>query len=106
MCPPVALRHPDDLLPVADVEAELAARVAESAVGPAIVDEGFRALGEDRSRAAARRIGFDHAVELVSALVVFEGERTAILAPHDARKLVRIREERVVDRDLRLRGDV
>ena len=63
-------------------------------------------LVDDRPRAARRRVDFNHAIDLVPALVVFERERAAVALPFDAPVGVRIREERAVDDRLLLRRDV
>ena len=106
MVPAVALRHPDDFLAVLEVVAILLARVGEVAVGGAVVEEGLRLFRDDRARLAGGRVRFDDAEDLVAALVVFEGDGAAVLAPLEARQVVRVREERVVDGELVSRRDV
>ena len=45
-------------------------------------------------------VDFDHAVNLMTALIVFKRKRLAVFAPHRVGYLVWIREQRVVDVDL------
>ena len=86
--PAVALRHPDDLLPVLDIVAVLLARIAE---------ERLRLLGDDRSGFAAGGVDFNDAIHLVAALVVLERHRRAVLAPNERRHVIRVGEQRPVD---------
>ncbi len=95
--PAVALGHPDELHAVGEVAPEFLAGVAE---------EGLRLLGHDRARAPRDRVDLDDTVDLVAALVVLERDGRADLAPLQARHVVRVREQRRVDDDLLLRGDV
>ena len=106
MVPAVALRHPDHVLAVLEVVAILLARVGEVAVGGAVVEEGLRLLRDDRARLPGGRVRFDDAEHLVAALVVFEGDGAAVLAPLEARQVVRVGEERVVDGELGARREV
>src|SRR5262249_3824908 len=75
--PAVALRHPDPVLAVGDVVTVLLAGVALAAVRGPVVEEGLRLFGDDRPRLARARVDFDHAVDLVAALVVLERDRAA-----------------------------
>ena len=102
MVPAVAFRHPDDFLAVVHVVAELLAGIGERAVRGAVGEERLRLFRDDRARGAGRRVDFDDAVDLVSALVVFEGQRPAVLAPLELGHRVGVRKQRVVDHDLAL----
>ena len=95
--PPVALRHPDDFPSVIDVVAELL---------PRVVEEGGHLLVDDRAGLPRLGIDLDHAVDLVSTLVVLEREGAPIVAPLDPGHVVCIREQRVVDDGLRVRRHV
>ena len=72
--PPIALRGPHDLLAVVQILAIALAVVVLAADERLIVDEGLACLLKQRARHAARRIHFNHPVELMAALVVLEGE--------------------------------
>ena len=95
--PPVALRHPDDLLPVGEVVAVFLGRVLE---------EGRRLLVDDGARLPGGGIDLDDAIDLMAALVVLERHRVSVLAPFEPGHVVRVRKERAIDVDLRARGDV
>jgi hypothetical protein len=97
MVPSVALRHPDDLPAVGQIVAVLLARIAE---------EGLRLFADDGARLAGAGVNLDYAIDLMPALVVFKCERAAVLAPFQARQVVGIRKERVVDDDLLFGLDV
>ena len=53
-----------------------------------------------------RGVHLDDAVRLVAALVVLEGERSAVLAPHESGHAVGVGKERAVHRDLLARGHI
>src|ERR1051326_2891850 len=76
MVPSIALRHPHDFFPVMDVVTELLAGIAK---------ERLRFLRDYRLRIARSSIYFDHAIHLMSALVVLECEDAAVLPPQGAR---------------------
>ena len=105
MVPAVALRHPDDLSPVVDVEAPVLSRVGRVA-HRSIREERRDFFCYERASAAGRGVDLDDAIDLMAALVVLECEGMAVLTPHGLRDLVRGREERVVDRPLRPRLDI
>src|SRR6185437_4422857 len=88
MAPAVALRHPDHFLAVGDVVAELPARVGDVAIRRPVVEEGRRLLVDHDARRATLGVDLDDAIGLMSALVVLERERAAILAPLETRELV------------------
>ena len=96
MVPAVALRHPDDLAAVGEVGAVLLAAVEE---------EGLGLLLDDGPGGAGRPVDLDHPVDLVAALVVFEGESPSVFPPGEVGELVGIGEEGVVDLGPRLRVD-
>src|SRR5262249_22597597 len=100
--PSVALAGPNDLAAVADIEADVLARIARVRDERTVVDERRLALLADQHARSTVRIDLDHAIHLVSALVIFERESAAIPPPLGARQAVGIGEERVVDRDLLL----
>ena len=91
--PAVAFRHPDDFLAVGDVEAVTLARVRK---------ERFRLLADDRSRLAGQAVDRNDAIDLMTALVVFERHGTAVFAPGQRLVVVGIRKQRIVDEDLLL----
>ena len=88
--PAVALRHPDHFAAVGDVVAEFLAAVGE---------ERLRLLVDDGPGRARRPVDLDDPVDLMAALVEFEGEGPAVLPPNEVRELVGIGEEGVVDLD-------
>jgi len=90
--PAVALRHPHDLSAVREIEAVFLAAVAE---------EGLGLLLDDGPGRAGRGVDLDDPVDLVAALVIFEGESAAVLAPGEVGELIGVGEERVVDLDSR-----
>src|SRR6185437_8908682 len=92
MVPAVALRHPDHFAAVGDVVAELLPGVADVVARRPVVEEGLRVLRDDDARRAGRAVDLDHAVLLVAALIVLEGEGMAILAPGEPRYRIRIGE--------------
>src|SRR5262249_36650673 len=59
MIPAVALRHPDDLFPVANVTAVLLARITE---------KRLRLFADNGARFTRGGVNLDHAVELMPAL--------------------------------------
>src|SRR5262249_27537253 len=95
--PAVALRHPDDLFPIANVAAILLARITE---------ERLRFFADDGARFTRGRVNLDHAVDLMPAMVVFKRECAAVLAPFEPRQVVWIWKERVVHDDLLFGLDV
>ena len=102
--PPVALGHPDDVLAVIEIVAIGAAARGQFAGHARIVNEGVGGFVDDRACDAGLAVHFDHAIELMAALVVFEGDAPAVAPPEDARDLVGIRKERVVDENFTLPG--
>ena len=95
--PPIALRHPDDLLAVVDV-------VAEPLVG--VVEEGLGLLRDHGPGLTGRGVDFDDPIDLVASLVVLEHDVLAILPPFQRGQGVGIGEEGVVDDHLPPRPDV
>src|SRR5690606_1830451 len=106
MRPPVALRHPDDLGAVVDVEAPGPPAARQRPRGAAVVDERGRGLIDEYARMSGGRLDLDHPVALMPALVVLERETAAVAPPHETREIVGIGEERVVDVGLALLLDV
>jgi hypothetical protein len=88
MIPAIALRHPDHFLAVGDVATKFLAGIAEKRLGFFI---------DDRACTAGRRIDLDHAVDLVSALVVLKRQRRTVLPPLQAAEVVGVRKQGVVD---------
>ncbi len=82
MTPAVSLRGPDDFAPIGDVFANAFAGV---------LHKRLAGLFNDRACAAGRRIKFEHAVDLMSALVVFKRHRAAVFTPGETAVRVRIR---------------
>ena len=95
--PAVALRHPDDFLAVGEVVAIALAGLQRRGAA-VVIEERLRLFGDHRARGAGVRVDFDDAIHLVAALVVFEREAAAVLAPHQVGQVVRIREQPRVDR--------
>ena len=91
MIPAVPLRHPNNLFPVGEVKTIFLARIAE---------ERRRLLADDGPRLACRAVDFDDPVNLVPPLVVFEGERPAVLPPDRRRNIIGAGKERAIDIDL------
>ena len=54
-----------------------------------VVDERLALLVDERARLAGLRVHFDHAIDLMAALIVFEGEAAAVLPPDRRREGVR-----------------
>ncbi len=100
--PTVAFGGPDDLLAVVHVIAELAAR-RHARPKIAVVEEGLCLFVDESARGAGAGVDLDHLVDLMSALVVLEGESAAVLPPHRRGDGVGVRKERVVDLDMPLR---
>src|SRR5450759_2868257 len=96
MLPPIALRGPDDLLAIIHVVA-VAAAPGEAVRQGVVVNEGRALFVDQRARLAGLGIYFDHAVNLVAALIVLEREAAAILPPDRRREVVRIGKQRRVD---------
>ena len=105
MLPAVTLRGPDDLLAVIQVVA-VPAPAGKTLGQQVVVDEGLAGLVDQRARLAGLRVHLDHAVDLVAALIVLEGEAAAILPPHRRCEVVRVGKQRLVDLRLLLRGHV
>src|ERR1051326_8864885 len=103
--PTIAFRHPDDLLTIIYIVTILATGVSETAIRIAITKERPRLIGNECARFAVR-VDFDHAINLMTALIVFKRECPAVFAPDRVRQFVRIRKERVVNVDLLMRGDI
>src|ERR1035441_10725894 len=80
MLPPVALRGPEDLLAVLHVVA-VSTAPGEALGQNVVVDEGRALFVDQGARLAGLRVHFDHAVNLVAALIVFECETAPILPP-------------------------
>ena len=74
--PTVALRCPENLFAIVQVHSIVLAVVELAARERLVVDESLTRLFDERARLAARRIHFNHAVNLVTALVVLECEAT------------------------------
>src|SRR6185503_1309293 len=89
MRPAISFRHPDDLFTVVYVVAIPASRVGQTAVRGAITKEGVWFVGDERA-CLSIRVDLDHAINLVPALIVFERECAAVLAPDRIEDLVRI----------------
>src|ERR1017187_7549502 len=96
MLPPVALRGPEDLLAVLHVVA-VSAAPRETPCQTVLLDEGRALFVDQGARLAGLRVHFDHAVNLVAALIVFECETAPILPPHRRREVVGIGKQRRVD---------
>src|ERR1035437_6337438 len=105
MLPPIALRGPDDLLAVIHVVA-ISTAPGETLGQGAVVNEGRAFFVDQGARLAGLGIHFDHAVYLVAALIVFEGEAAATLPPDRRREVVGIGKQRRIDLRLLLRGHV
>ena len=99
MVPAVALRRPDDLRAVMNIEPHLLTGVARVGHQWPVVDERLALLRDD-SASLAGPVDFDNPVDLMAALVVLERERAAVLPPDRIRKAVRVRTQAVVDVDL------
>src|SRR5207253_864827 len=82
--PAVALGHPDDLPAVVEIVPERPTRIAEACGGAPIVDERGTRLVDERAGGARGRVHLDDAIALMPALVVFEREGAAVLAPFQA----------------------
>src|SRR5262249_24592981 len=95
MLPAVALAGPHDFFSVVDIVA-ITASAGESGNKQVVVEKRLSLLVDHRTGLAGVRVDFDYAINLVAPLIVFEGERAAILPPHGRREAVSVGKQRMV----------
>src|SRR5262249_30391317 len=81
MVPAITLRGPDNFPAIVQLIAILFSGISGIGNQRTIVDEGGRLLRNHGARLGRQGIDFNHAVNLVTALVVFESKGAAIFAP-------------------------
>src|SRR6185437_12492303 len=101
--PAIALAGPDDVLTVIEVAAEAAAG-GEAGSELVVIDERLALLVNEGAHGAGLRVHFEDAIDLMAALVVFEGEAAAVFPPYGHGDVVRVGEERAVDFDFLFGG--
>jgi len=99
MVPPVAFRRPDQLTAgvcraTTATLRQLTVRVdviGEVVPAVAVHEEALGDFIDHRAHGASRRVDLEHAVDHVTALIVLERVRGAVLPPYRARDCIRIR---------------
>jgi hypothetical protein len=103
--PAIAFGHPDGLFAIGQVVAIPLAGL-ERGGGAVVVEKCLRFLRDHRARRAGLGVNFDHPVDLVAALVVFEREGATVFPPHQLGHVVGIRKQLRVDDELLLAAHV
>src|SRR5215471_17211810 len=92
VAPAIAFGSPDDISAIIEIIPISRSGLPEAARQWAIREERLRLFIDERSGFAADRLHFDDAISLMTALVVFKGECSAVLPPGGIRQTVRVRE--------------
>src|SRR6185369_6083105 len=79
--------------------------VSQTSIRIAITEKGGRLVRDDCARFTSL-IDFNHAINLMTALIVFKRERLTVFAPNQVRQFVWIRKECVIDVDLLARRNL